>query len=156
MKKAIIFFTASVLILLPLAAASLTLLSPNGGERWILGETKAITWKAENWTGRVNIFFGVQSKCSRLIQPPFLKMIACNVPAASGQFMWRVGEVPNGIFEFPKEGSQMVIGFGGCYCFQIVITSADGPPPSLSDRSDNNFYICKHKIQNTMSTKTKK
>ncbi|MCJ7523833.1 MAG: hypothetical protein MUP71_01260 [Candidatus Aminicenantes bacterium] len=156
MKKTIIFFTASVLILVPLAAASLTLLSPNGGERWILGETKAITWKAENWTGHVNISIRKPSNCSYLHQATVLEKIAFNVPAEFGKYMWIVGNINGGVLVPRREDYQMFPGFGGCNCFQIVITSADGPSPSLSDTSDNIFYICKHKIQNTMATKTKK
>jgi hypothetical protein len=135
MKKSLVIFMASIFLLSPLAAASLTLLSPNGGEKWIRDEIKAITWKAENWTGYVNITL-------RKTQggQPYVKPIAHHVPAEIGKYMWQVGKFCDGTWLLLSDLDLHVI--GACTCFQITI-SVDGPLPDLSDHSDSNFYICR-------------
>ena len=142
MKKALIFITAGIFLLAPLAAASLTLLSPNGGEKWILGETKAITWKAENWTGFVKISIRKPNNCSPGVQPSG-GPIAYHVPAALGKYVWQVGKFCDGTSLRPADLDPQMI--GGCTCFQITI-SVDGPSPVLSDQNDSNFYICRFKL----------
>jgi hypothetical protein len=37
-------------------AQNITLMSPNGGERWVVGSTQTITWSSEGVAGQVNIF----------------------------------------------------------------------------------------------------
>jgi hypothetical protein len=125
-------------------APTLRLLSPNGGERWILGEFKAITWKAENWNGGVNISIRKPANCSDSRQSSDWEIYR-QCPAASGQFVWQVGEnhYGNNIVISADDSPKML---GGCNCFQIIITSADGPSPNLSDQSDGNFYICRSKV----------
>lgn len=137
MKKPLIIFMAGIFLLAPLAAASLTLLAPNGGEKWVRGEMKAITWKAENWTGYVKISI----RRSQGGQPS-VKPIAHHVPAAIGKYMWQVGKFCDGTYLLNSDLDAQLI--GGCTCFQITI-SVDGPSPDLSDQNDGNFYICRFK-----------
>ena len=141
MKKALIIIMAGIFLWAPLAAASLTLLAPNGGEKWILGETKAITWKAENWTGHVKIILHKPNNCSLGVQSSG-GPIARHVPAEFGKYMWQVGKFCDGTGLLPSNLDPQII--GGCTCFQISI-SVDGPSPSLSDQNDGNFYICRFK-----------
>lgn len=140
MRKTFFVSAMVLLFMAPLAAQSVTVVSPNGGERWILGETKAITWKAENWTGNVNISIRKPTYCSHL-RVPYDWKIAHNVPAASGRYMWIVGRFDLGyIVPLSADAPDLPV---GCNCFQIIITSGDGSLPSLSDKSDNAFYICR-------------
>jgi hypothetical protein len=130
----------------PPGPPSITVTSPNGGERWILGEIKAITWKAENWNGSVTISIRKPANCSATLQASEWK-IAHLGPAASGQFMWPVGKNVsyNGceVFNISAVDSPKML--GECNCFQIIISS-DGPSPNLSDQSDGTFYICRSKV----------
>jgi len=137
MKKALIIIMAGIFLLAPLAAASLTLLAPNGGEKWILGETKAITWKAESWTGHVKIILRKTQGGQSSDRP-----IARHVPAEFGKYMWQVGIFCDGTGLLPSDLDPHMI--GACTCFQITI-SVDGPSPVLSDQNDGNFYICRFK-----------
>ena len=141
MKKALIIIMAGIFLLAPLAAASLTLLAPNGGEKWILGETKAITWKAENWTGHVKIILHKPNNCSPDVQSSD-RPIARHVPAEFGKYMWQVGGFCDGTGLLPSDLDPHMI--GACTGFQITI-SVDGPSPVLSDQNDGNFYLCRFK-----------
>ena len=142
MKKALIIIMAGIFLWAPLAAASLTLLSPNGGEKRIPGETKAITWKAENWTGYVNISIRKPDNCPHHV--PSGGPIAHHVPAEFGEYMWQVGKLCDGTcLLLSEEDSQMT---GVCNCYQITI-SVDGPSPVLSDKNDGNFYVCRFRFR---------
>ena len=64
--------------------AGLVLVSPNGWERWSLGEARAIAWKASNYTGTVRlVLFKGGSRFGN---------IATGVPAANGSYSWTVGQ----------------------------------------------------------------
>ena len=48
MKKALLSISAMLVLLAPLAAASIEVISPNGGEAWLQGDLKAIAFKKTN------------------------------------------------------------------------------------------------------------
>ena len=48
MKRILLFIAAAVFLLAPLAAASVKVVSPNGGETWVLGSPQNITWMPTN------------------------------------------------------------------------------------------------------------
>ncbi|PJC51357.1 MAG: hypothetical protein CO031_03015, partial [Candidatus Nealsonbacteria bacterium CG_4_9_14_0_2_um_filter_37_38] len=84
---------------------SITVLSPNGGETWIVGNTYNITWNASG-IDKVNIYLeeielpgGIQPKiaCSSLpcdsnvsFCPPCDKAIAKNISASLGKYSWTI------------------------------------------------------------------
>ena len=66
------------------AEPSLTLLAPNGWERWNLGETRTIAWNAVNYTGTVRlVLFKGGTRFGN---------IATGIPAADGSYTWTVGQ----------------------------------------------------------------
>src|SRR3989344_976811 len=72
----------------PSTQPSITVISPNGGEQWVIGKTYDITWRATG-TNTVHIDIGkectVSGTCSAY-------GIANNIPASAGKFTWRVGD----------------------------------------------------------------
>ncbi len=70
-------------IVAPLAAQSVTVISPNGGEVWVKGTMHDITWKADGWSGFVQISLwkdGVHKG-----------IIAKGVLSGRGYFSWAAG-----------------------------------------------------------------
>ncbi len=71
-------------VIFSLALPAFSLDSPNGWERWNLGETRNITWTAGSYSGTVRLVLfkgGVR-----------FGNIATGVDAASGSFAWTVGQ----------------------------------------------------------------
>ena len=77
---------------------SITVLSPNGGEKWQLGKTYTIKWSYTNGThidgylyrtsgGPIYKFCGMDGSCTDISKEPFI-----NVDASVGQETFRVGE----------------------------------------------------------------
>jgi hypothetical protein len=100
----------------PIVTPSLTVLSPNGGERWELGRTYDITWRATGDVGMVEI-----SLLDHRVGPP-VTVIARNIPAAIGRHSWTI----------PREIRP------GDNAFTILI---DGIAVGVGDNSDRFFSI---------------
>jgi len=71
------------------AASSITVMSPNGGERWIVGETYSIKWRSEGLdTVTVNLYDPSTSHSYGL---------ASNVIASQGNYTWTIpSTIPGG------------------------------------------------------------
>jgi hypothetical protein len=108
------------------AAQSLTLTSPNGGESWAIGSQKNITWTANNVSGNLRILL---AKNNALVG-----VIAKNLNPADGSYTWTVGNYEGGK-AVPGSGYQMriqVMG-GGIHddiddTFSITISLSKRPP----------------------------
>jgi len=91
MKKMFLLSLALILSQLPLAAQTLTLTSPNGGENWTIGSTATITWNASGVTTvRLILHKGGTGAVNRL------GIIAQGLNAASGSYSWTVGSYDTG------------------------------------------------------------
>lgn len=106
----------------------LTLLSPNGGEGWIIGETVTIKWQAES-PGEVRIELSQNGGISWLT-------LASSVSSEEGEWSWRV---------LPLETERARIKV-------VDITN----PPYNSDMSDGNFSIAHPKQPEPSTCKTSK
>jgi len=74
----------------PLSDATLSITNPNGGEAWRKGETRAITWVADEVTGNLVIELLKEGAVAGTIAP--------TVPVGSGTFLWVVGRLANNTF----------------------------------------------------------
>jgi len=109
-------------------AKSLTLTSPNGGEKWKTGETYNITWNSSG-IDKVNIHlqtFAQGDQPSAVIGP-----IATNVSASAGKYSWTI---PFSMSVDLTEPASDPIGDNR----QVVISDVGGTTP---DRSDKQFAI---------------
>jgi hypothetical protein len=96
----------------------LVLTSPNGGENWIRGETRNITWISNGISGNVNL---ILYKDGTLVAP-----IAENVPITPGSYIWIVGTTLGGNTS-P----------GGGYVVRVISTEKS----ESYDDSDGSFTI---------------
>jgi hypothetical protein len=120
MKKSIIFL-APALFAAAALGQSITVLSPNGGESWLLGETRAITWRHEGLTGAVRI---------NLIRPDGTGAgIIARVPVIDGSYSWTVGE------------TNVRTAPGGQYRIGLFVPNQD-----VEDQSDATFTITRGPI----------
>jgi hypothetical protein len=104
----------------------ITVISPNGGEKWIEGQPYGINWKS-NGIDKVNIEYG-NGKSWR---------IAYNIPAKNGYYSWMI---PEGIVD---SYSGFVTGELSEFKTKINIWGVEKGKPEISDRSDNYFTIKK-------------
>jgi hypothetical protein len=88
MKKVLIFAGASLFVLAQLAAASVTLTSPNGGEDWTIGTPQVITWTNNGLSGTVKLF---------LDKGGVTQVIASNIPVGDLQCPWTAGQTQGGM-----------------------------------------------------------
>ncbi|HQQ76940.1 MAG TPA: hypothetical protein PLB01_06265 [Thermoanaerobaculia bacterium] len=91
------------LVLLAVQPASpttpkLTLVSPKGGESWVLGTTQNIVWTASGVTGEVRI--SLQQEGWNLGRGLIAK-----VPAGTGSFAWTVGKLMPGYTSLTEKGT---------------------------------------------------
>jgi hypothetical protein len=121
------------------AAPTLQLLSPNGGENWSRGLTQNITWKAENWTGTVQL--------SLYRDNVFKGVIVSGQASSAGTYSWKVGTTSHGLAEF-----------GGGYRVSVSRTYAGPQIPqfALVDKSDGDFSISMQKFAEAITMKTAK
>jgi hypothetical protein len=118
MKKALLLISAMLVLLAPLAAQSITVISPNGGEKMALGDTWQIVWTASaNVSGNVKI---------QLIRPggAIVGVIAANLSPLGLHHDWAVGQTNKGTAA-PGD-------------YKIRVMASDG---SASDISDKAFVI---------------
>jgi hypothetical protein len=120
-------------------APTLRLLSPNGGENWYRGKLNNITWKAENWTGTVQL--------SLFRDNVFKGVIVSGQPSSAGAYSWNVGATSHGLADL-----------GGGYRVMVSRTYPGPMLPSaaLADKSDGDFSISMQKIAAPMTTQTVK
>jgi hypothetical protein len=106
----------------PSKPQTLTVTSPNGGEVWVAGLNKVITWTA-NWSGAVQL---------NLYQNNVFKgVIKSGVASTQGSFTWKVGATSKGTFIGPGFRVVIVKEYPG-----LVL-----PQKVLKDGSDNAFLI---------------
>ena len=88
MKKTIKAFVCMCVLPAAVMARSITVASPNGGESWGLGTTRAITWTSANVTGsaRIVLYNGAER----------VGIIRDGVPVATGSIEWEVGKFQGG------------------------------------------------------------
>lgn len=90
-----------VLLAVPPASPTtpkLTLVSPKGGETWVLGTTQNIVWNASGVTGEVRI--SLQQEGWNLGRGLIAK-----VPAGAGSFAWTVGKLMTGYTSLTEKGA---------------------------------------------------
>lgn len=87
--KIFIFITAIALMAAAAFGQTLTVLSPNGGERWTLGDPVSIAWTATGVGGdlRINLYRSSGA---------LVGTIANAVPAAAGNYSWTAGALAGG------------------------------------------------------------
>jgi len=102
----------TVLLLLPASPASITLTSPNGGENWMVGESRAIQWSSFGLSSNVAI------ELSRNGGSAWETLFSDT--ANDGSESWTVGGTPS----------------GAC---RVRVTSIISP--GVNDASDGNFTI---------------
>jgi hypothetical protein len=103
---------------------ALHLLSPNGGEKWVTGGKRNITWNAANWTGLVNLL---------LFQSGSYKgIIARSISSAAGNYEWTVAKLEKGMVEI---GEHYKVRAVKEYSGKVV------PLKPLMDESDGEFSI---------------
>jgi|WetSurMetagenome_2_1015567.scaffolds.fasta_scaffold491679_2 hypothetical protein len=130
MRRMYLLVLLVALLLAPLAAQSIKVSSPNGGESWPLNSTKNITWDADGWSGFVQISIwqnGIR-----------IGLIATGVVSSKGSFPWKIGQnggIPTGV------GSGYRIHISREYTLEKL-----KPRKALTDSSDGNFSITVQKM----------
>jgi hypothetical protein len=104
---------------------SLELLSPNGGEQWVEGETYAITWVASG-LGGVDIAVATGGKD--------LGIVASAVPAGQGHIAW---PIPSGL----------VSNFGMASSGAMRLRISDSSDHTFYDENDNPFTVMVPRIR---------
>lgn len=119
---------------------SITVLSPNGGEVWQMGQNYKIIWRASNFK-KVSISLWASSKPEVNTASGYS---ACSIfpllDAASGTFDWAIGNSGRDCLDFSK--------------YQYFRISIDGytkenpvlDEPNIRDESDNYFSIAKPEL----------
>lgn len=88
MKKILFWTLLAACLAIPAWAATITLTSPNGGERWPLGSVREITWTQSGVAGDVRI---------NLLNPSRERVgVVAVVPASADRFSWTVGRLVSG------------------------------------------------------------
>jgi hypothetical protein len=101
---------------------TLRVLSPNGGENWVVGSTHPITWTSTNLAGNVKILLVRLNSTTPSI------IIASSVPVLGGVFNWNI---PTTIV--PASDYRVMI--------TTLPSTTDPVYTSISDYSDNVFTI---------------
>lgn len=88
MKSRLACLAMAALVSAPLLAGTLTVVQPNGGETFTLGETKAIRWTAVavSQNVRINLLRGTE----------VVGTIVSGLPAGGGYYHWQVGQLTDG------------------------------------------------------------
>ena len=83
-KRILLFFLGGVFILTLAYSQSITVISPNGGENWVIGNTYIVRWNSSGISGTVGIKLFQNGKS--------LGYIAQNVPN-TGSYSWTIGSL---------------------------------------------------------------
>jgi hypothetical protein len=113
-----------------IAQPTITVIYPNGGERWTIGETRRISWNS----------VGVNYVRIYIIDPSIIGSGSTNyiydgfIPASTGYYDWLIqrSQLPGYNLEFPRNYKIRIDGFNEAYIGAPVITQ---------DLSDNYFTI---------------
>jgi hypothetical protein len=90
MRKTFLWIGITILLMAPLAAQSVKVVSPNGGESWALNAARDITWTAQN-PGSLTVNVVLRHLNGGLVGP-----IQRNVALSSGVLHWTVGRLEDG------------------------------------------------------------
>ncbi len=109
----------------PAPLATLTLSAPNGGESWVIGSTRNITWTSSNVTGLVDIglYRGGTNSQNRI------GTIRTFVAVSDKTYAWKVGSYTMNTPGTASPGNN----------YWIVIKGVDAP--SMSDASNGPFTL---------------
>ncbi len=110
----------------PISTASLNLISPNGGEKYILGGSMTVSWKAENFQRDATVYAELRPRGAGLNQV----MKIAVVPAKNSTYSWNI---PTTIIP-------------GEYLVEVYRADKSGkidPNESVKDVSENPFTISK-------------
>ncbi|MFP3896878.1 MAG: hypothetical protein ACLFV5_08625 [Anaerolineales bacterium] len=118
-------YTLEVNIPLPTPQSPIRVISPNGGERWLEGETVAIVWRAPD-VDRVDIAAALGGKDRGFI--------VTDVPASEGRYTWTI---PTGF----------VSDFGIAESNAVRIRVSDSMNPNIYDENDAPFTIACPRIR---------
>jgi len=115
----------------PIETKFITVTSPNGGEKWVVGNTYDITWRSSG-IEKVNIYLEDTSVMATIpcapgekCAPPYLEStIATGIPASSGKYSWTI---PSN--QTPKS------------TYRIRIADTNYSTTRIYDDSDSDFSI---------------
>ena len=110
----------------PCEKESITVLTPNGGERWVIGRTYEIRWKAEGVQGDFTILLRDDRAGSSY------KTIAARIPSSSRKYSWKIPS------DFWGPYSP-----GNTYKIQVRKLIERTGTKGVFDESDNYFSIVK-------------
>jgi len=103
MKKAFMLVPALLFLLAPLAAATVTVSSPNGGEQWPLHEKRNIKWETQN-AGALLVDIILRD------QGGVVGTIKSNVHLADRNWLWQdVGTLEKGTLPADFSGRQFIV-----------------------------------------------
>ncbi len=119
MKKILLFIFTVLVLSGMIAAQSITVTSPNGGENWKLGSTHNVTWTSSGISGKVGVKLFKNGNS--------LGYIAMNIPVSSGRFSWKISK--SGLI-----GGGVILS-GSNYKIQVKQSGVTG------DLSNGNFTI---------------
>jgi hypothetical protein len=102
--------------------SSVTVLSPNGGEQWQVGNQRTITWSAPNYTGLVDLQLCQDNLCAEITQ---------NLTSNTGSYNWTI----------PSQMPGMSLGAGNVYKIEARIFPRGMDKYALIDSSDAPFSI---------------
>jgi hypothetical protein len=121
---------------LPPTQPYITLLSPNGGETWKIGETRDITWRS---SGVEKVYIGIRCTQGAILTSFTSPNIAREVPASLGKFSWKVDvdsdhAVPTDLSPSMCDAYKITIGS------EVQIGKAE-VISGISDESYSDFWI---------------
>lgn len=108
------------------AAASVRIISPNGGESWTLGQTYSISWEPTNVSENIKL---VLVKGSRNVG-----FIAWDLPSSPGNYLWKAGKYQGGMAAAGTD-------------YKVRVTTISG---SLRDESDAFFSLAESTVLRSM------
>ncbi len=121
MKKAFLILVALIAASV-LSAASITVVSPNGGENWQQGSVQRIRWSATGFNGKVHvILYQGSTRIGSVVR---------DINVSLGYYDWKVGQ-------FVSQNNPFSPGSG--FKVQVVATAENNFNPS--DMSDGEFTI---------------
>jgi hypothetical protein len=120
MKK-LCFFLMALFAAKIVFSSELRITAPNGGETWLLGSVKAITWRPIDFQGRVRLILFKDGER--------LGIIADDIPGLRGSHDWTVGSYESG-------GTTVQAALGSGYKVRVKAIGL-----ALEDDSDGQFSI---------------
>ena len=126
MKRSLIICAILLFSLPPLAAQTLTLVSPNGGENWAIGSMATVSWNSSGVaTVRLILYKGGTAAENRI------GVIVSGLQASSGSYSWTVGSYSEGTAPAGADYSIRIMAEG------TAIDDFSAGPFTLSEKNDN-------------------